>query len=336
MTIRQKLEKTEEITLSSMASLSKDSKGRIIDEKECDLRPVYQRDRDRIIHSKTFRRLKHKTQVFISPHQDHYRTRLTHTLEVGQIARSIAKYLQLNEDLTEAIAMGHDLGHTPFGHVGERVLNELTKNGFSHNKHSVRVVRFLEERSSAFGLNLTREVLDGIENHSGNQIPYTNEGKVVKLADRIAYINHDIDDAIRANILKEEDLPQDIIKEIGMTHSKRIDALIRDIVQSSLEKNEVTMSTFMYDQMMELRDFMFEYVYNSDQVLEEMPKIENIIKSLYAYYMEDLNRIPEENSHASRLIDSSDEEIVTDYIASMTDRFAIQTWKEIYEPRGWM
>lgn len=336
MTIRQDLENLEVQILSPMACLSKDSKGRLEDEAECDLRPAFQRDRDRIIHSKAFRRLKHKTQVFISPNQDHYRTRLTHTIEVSQIARSIARYLRLNEDLTEAIALGHDLGHTPFGHGGESVLDQLRSKGFRHNHHSVRVVKYLESRSQGFGLNLTWEVLDGILNHSGDCIPSTNEGLVVKFSDRIAYINHDIDDAIRAGLLKQEDLPKDLLEIVGHGHSQRINSLIRDIIENSQKEGKVTMSETMYQAMMDLRSFMFDHVYNSEPVLKELPKVENIIKNLYKYYMDDLARIPLESSLASRAIGSDDEDIVTDYIASMTDRYAIQKWKDIYEPRGWL
>ena len=242
MDIRNKIEKAEEMSLSFYAKKSKDSKGRNTPEEKCTIRTDFQRDRDRIIHSKSFRRLKHKTQVFLAPEGDHYRTRLTHTLEVSQIARTLARALALNEDLIEAISLGHDLGHTPFGHTGENVLNRLHPKGFNHNEQSVRVVNFLEHQDSKIGLNLTYEVREGIKRHSGEILSETLEGQVVKYADRIAYINHDIDDAIRAKVIKNEDLPREAIEILGKSHGDRINKMILDIIKNSSEKNRITMS----------------------------------------------------------------------------------------------
>src|SRR6056297_736085 len=241
--MREYIEKRELRELSEYASYSRESKGRKYEEKQCDFRTCYQRDRDRIIHSKAFRRLKHKTQVFIAPEGDHYRTRLTHTLEVSQIARTIARSLRLNEDLTEAISLGHDLGHTPFGHAGEEALDQVCEGEFSHNKQSLRVVNLLEKRKEEIpGLNLTKEVRDGIANHTGENKPETLEGCIVKIADRIAYINHDIDDALRAGLIELEDLPQKALKVLGKTHSQRIDTMVRDMIIESENKNEINRS----------------------------------------------------------------------------------------------
>ena len=240
MSIRENLERMEEISLSPFATLSVNSRGRDREEPQCDIRPVFQRDRDRILHCKSFRRLKHKTQVFLSPKGDHYRTRLTHTLEVSQNARTIAKALRLNEDLVEAIALGHDLGHTPFGHAGERILNELCDEGYRHNEQSVRIVEKLEKDGK--GLNLTWEVRDGILNHQTSMMPHTLEGKIVRLSDKIAYINHDIDDAIRAKVMSEEDIPLEIRKVLGMTTKERLNTLIHNIIMNSMGKNDIVMS----------------------------------------------------------------------------------------------
>lgn len=258
MNIRERQEELERIYLSPYAALSSKSKGRRIYEEKCSVRTDFQRDRDRILHSKAFRRLKHKTQVFISPEGDHYRTRLTHTLEVSQIARTISKALRLNEDLTEAIALGHDLGHTPFGHTGEQVLDELMKEGFRHEEQSLRVVEVLEQGK---GLNLTWEVRDGIRNHTTRGNPATLEGQVVKLSDWIAYINHDIDDAQRAGVLKPEDLPEELIKVLGKKHGQRIDTMIKDVIATSFGRPFVKMSDEIYDATRRLRDFMFDNVY---------------------------------------------------------------------------
>jgi len=269
----------------------KNTKGRQRPEQKCDVRTEFQRDRDRIIHSKSFRRLKHKTQVFISPEGDHYRTRLTHALEVAQIARTIARALRLNEDLTEAIALGHDLGHTPFGHAGEDILNKITTTGFSHNVQSLRVVDFLEGED---GLNLTFEVRDGILNHVWGRIPATLEGRVVQFADRIAYINHDIDDAIRAGILKEDDLPKDCLKILGFSKRERINTLIRDIIKNSMDKPEISMSEDVFYAMQTLRSFMFENVYIGSEAKKDESKAKYIIQALYEYFMSNCDVLPDD------------------------------------------
>lgn len=334
--IREKLEKIEENVLSKFACKSKNSLGRFKSEKECELRTVFQRDRDRIIHCKSFRRLKHKTQVFLIPEGDHYRTRLTHTLEVSQIARTISKSLLLNEDLTEAIALGHDLGHTPFGHAGEAVLNKLLPNGFEHCAQSVRLVEKIERNGE--GLNLTKEVIDGILNHRTSGHPKTLEGKVVRLSDKIAYINHDIDDAITAKILKEEDLPRDVTQVIGNSVKSRIDFLIKDIVYNSYDKNDIIMSDEVSNAIYKLRSWLFENVYNNNNKknlakLEEK-KAQNVIEMLFNYYKVNLSEMPNEYTN---LIENGENElqVVSDYISGMTDDFAIYKFKELYVPVGW-
>ncbi|QQK07565.1 deoxyguanosinetriphosphate triphosphohydrolase [Miniphocaeibacter halophilus] len=308
-------------------------------EKQDSIRTAYQRDRDRIIHSKSFRRLKHKTQVYISPEKDHYRTRLTHTLEVAQIARTIARALRLNEDLTEAIALGHDLGHTPFGHMGEEVLNELNPSGFKHYLHSVRVVELLENTKERFGLNLTEDVLDGIANHTGSQISKTMEGKIIKFADRIAYINHDIDDSIRAGILSEEDIPKDISNVLGRTSSIRINTLVNDIIINSYLKNNIEMSSDKNEKMNELRQFMFDRVYFNPKVKNDEVKAKGIIENLYAYYKNNFNKLPKDHidiyKKSEDLKYSSKDEIITDYIAGMTDTFAIHKYMDLFVPKQW-
>lgn len=330
MTIREELENIEESTLSIYASLSKKSKGRIYPEKECSLRTAFQRDRDRIIYSKAFRRLKHKTQVFISPEGDHYRTRLTHTLEVSQIARTIARSLRLNEDLTEAIALGHDLGHTPFGHTGEGVLNSISPNGFKHNEQSLRVVDILEKET---GLNLTWEVRDGILNHTGDAVASTLEGQIIKFADRIAYINHDIDDAIRAGILKDEHLPKESVKVLGKTSSKRINNMIMNIIENSKGKNIIAMSDEFLQAKNELRNFMFKNVYIGSEAKRDETKAKNIIRELYNYIKNMPELLPEE---AVRMLEKFDlERVVCDYIAGMTDRYAVNKFHEIFVPNSW-
>lgn len=329
------IENNEELFLSEKATLSKNSQGRKIPEIESDLRTAFQRDRDRIIHSKAFRRLKHKTQVFIAPEQDHYRTRLTHTLEVSQIARTIARALRLNEDLVEAISLGHDLGHTPFGHSGEDVLNRLHPDGFKHYEQSVRIADFLEQRKNGPGLNLTKEVLDGIKNHSGDNVSSTEEGKIIKYADRIAYINHDIDDAIRAGVLTQNDLPKDLIEILGEHHSKRIDTMIRDLVDNSLNNGVLKMSDVVEDAMMKLRKFMFDNVYLNPVVKSEEDKINNIITSLYEYYFKNIDKISKDHLNIYENVEVTRDDIVRDYIASMTDIYVIKVWKEIYEPKMW-
>lgn len=330
ITIRQRIENDEEYLLTELATLSKNSLGREIPEIQSEIRTEFQRDRDRIIHSKAFRRLKHKTQVFIAPEQDHYRTRLTHTLEVSQIARTIARALRLNEDLVEAISLGHDLGHTPFGHSGEEVLQRLHPNGFKHYEQSVRVVQFIEQRNSGIGLNLTWEVLDGIRNHSGDNVASTEEGKLIKYADRIAYINHDIDDAIRAGVIELNDIPRDILQTLGFSHSRRIDTMIKDLVYTSLNRNKLGMSEQIEDAMMSLREFMFEKVYLNPVVKGDNKKIETIITDLYEYYLEDIERLPSSHLDIYEKIEATDADIVCDYIAGMTDTYIEEVWKEMF------
>ncbi len=327
---RENIEKAERLILSPWASLSENTKGRDIPIEKCPLRTEYMRDRDRILHCKSFRRLKHKTQVFFSPQGDHYRTRLTHTLEVSQISRTIARSLQLNEDLTEAMALGHDLGHTPFGHAGERALRDITDGEFSHNQQSLRVVEVLENGT---GLNLTYEVRDGIVNHSGSGVAQTLEGKIIKFADRIAYINHDIDDALRARVITEEELPKESTEVLGNSSSSRIDTMIHDIVNTSMGIRDILMSETVYKAMMDLRQFMFERVYIDSIAKKEEAKAEDVLKSLYAYYAEDIYRLPEENRRA---IDKEDEKtIVIDYLAGMTDRYAVNRFTELFVPKAW-
>ncbi|MBS7262187.1 MAG: deoxyguanosinetriphosphate triphosphohydrolase [Eubacteriales bacterium] len=314
-----------------MASFADQTKGRDIPIEKCPLRTEYMRDRDRILHSKSFRRLKHKTQVFYSPEGDHYRTRLTHTLEVAQISRTIARCLRLNEDLTEAAALGHDLGHTPFGHAGERALRELTDGRFCHNEQSLRVVEKLENNGK--GLNLTWEVRDGIVNHTGNGVAGTPEGRIIKFADRIAYINHDIDDALRAGIIRQEDLPIECVRKLGQTHSERINTMICDIVSTSCTANDIMMSQEIYSSMMELRAFMFEKVYIDSAAKQEEGKAEEILKSLYAYYMADPKRLPEEPYRACALY--GEQTAVCDYLAGMTDRYAVNRFVTLFIPKSW-
>ena len=330
MSIRETIELIEEKTLSQFAALSINTRGRKMQEKICDIRTEYHRDRDRIIHSKAFRRLKHKTQVFISPEGDHYRTRLTHTLEVSQIARTIARALRLNEDLTEAIALGHDLGHTPFGHSGETVLDCICPHGFKHNEQSLRVVDILERKG---GLNLTFEVRDGIVNHTGEGIPCTLEGQVVRYADRIAYINHDIDDAIRAGVLSKFELPYDCIEVLGETSSERINTMIKDIVKVSEGKLAVAMSPEIGTAMLKLRQFMFEHVYIGSSAKIEERKTKNIINELYTYIKRSPEVLPKE---LKELTDDNDiDRAACDYVAGMTDRYAVKRFSEFFIPASW-
>jgi dGTPase len=335
MILRENIEKRELEFLSPYATKSSESKGRLLEEKACDFRTDFQRDRDRIVHSKSFRRLMHKTQVFLSPEGDHFRTRLTHTLEVAQIARTIARSLALNEDLTEAIAMGHDLGHTPFGHNGEEFLNKRHKKGFKHNIQSLRVVDHLESVRNRQGMNLTMEVRDGILNHTGDQLPFTLEGQVVRFSDRIAYINHDIDDALRSGVIKQDELPKDCLKVLGEDHSTRISTLVSDIVNNSDNKNKITMSEEKLYYMDKLRNYMFENVYHSKIVKkdEELNKIKTMIYTLYDYYEEDPDRLPDEKKEM--IAQYGVEEIVKDHIAGMTDRFAVNLFKKLFIPIAW-
>ena len=336
MNIRLKTEEIEKNNLSKYATLSQDSKGRKNYEEKCSIRTDYQRDRDRIIHSKSFRRLKHKTQVFIAPEGDHFRTRLTHTLEVAQIGRTIGRALRLNEDLVEAIALGHDLGHTPFGHTGERVLNELNSKGFRHNEQSIRIIEFLEHKSNRVGLNLTYEVREGIIKHSGKSKPQTLEGQVVSYADRIAYINHDIDDAIRAGVIQRENLPKDCIDFLGPTHGERINNMILDIIINSVEKNQILMSEEFEYYTNKLRQYMFENVYLNKNAKSEEIKAEYIIKELYKYYFEDKKNLPKEHLKLYETLDNPMlEDIISDYIAGMTDRYVVNTFNNIFVPKPW-
>lgn len=326
MNIRELFEEQEQKNLSEYATLSSKSKGRKIEEPKCSIRTEFQRDKDRIIYSKAFRRLKHKTQVFISPEGDHYRTRLTHTLEVSQIARTVARALRLNEDLTEAIALGHDLGHTPFGHIGERVLNDVYSEGFKHNEQSLRVVDVLEN------LNLTWETRDGIVNHSGANMASTLEGQIVKFADRIAYVNHDIDDAERAGLIDDKELPESCVNILGTTSSGRIDTMVNDIVMTSNGKNIISMSDDVYKAMWDLRQFMFDRVYLASRAKAEEVKAGSIVKWLYCYFMENTLELPEE--FKKMLIKSGSERVICDYIAGMTDRYAINKFKELFIPEA--
>lgn len=332
MNIRENLEKWEETHLSPYATLSKNSMGRLREEDQCDIRTVFQRDRDRVIHSKSFRRLKDKTQVFLSPMGDHYRTRLTHTLEVSQNARTIAKALQLNEELVEAIALGHDLGHTPFGHAGERALNRVCPYGFDHAEQSVRTVDLLEKEGQ--GLNLTFEVRDGIRNHQTKGHPMTLEGCVVRYSDKIAYIHHDMDDAIRAGILTEEDVPMEIREVIGSTTGERLDHFIHDIVSNSYGKDQIAMSEPVQKAMQALRSFMFKRVYQNPEAKGEEGKAEILVETLYDYYLHHLDLLPDEHR---LLMEKGEprERVVCDYIGAMTDRFAIAKYEEIYIPKSW-
>ncbi|MGP1441929.1 MAG: deoxyguanosinetriphosphate triphosphohydrolase [Anaerovoracaceae bacterium] len=332
---RDLYEQREYEILSPLATKAAESKGRIEPEAPCELRSAFQRDRDRIIHSKAFRRLMHKTQVFLAPEGDHFRTRLTHTLEVAQIARTISGGLALNEDLTEAIALGHDLGHTPFGHNGEEFLNERHVNGFKHNEQSLRVVDILESGSDSRGLNLTAEVRDGIAHHTGEILPFTREGGIVRLSDRIAYINHDIDDAIRAGVISENDLPKDCIRGLGDNHRTRLNTLIRDVIATSEAAGEICQSQDCLYYLNKLRTFMFENVYKSKLVKKdsEMVKVKHLIFSLYDYFLEHPEEMPQE--HMEMLYLYGAEEVVKDYIAGMTDRYAIRIYKKIFVPDGW-
>lgn len=331
--LRKIQEEREYDLLNPYAVKSKDSKGRKIDEPKCEIRTDFQRDRDRILHCKTFRRLKHKTQVFISPEGDHYRTRLTHTLEVSQIARTIARALSLNEDLTEAIALGHDLGHTPFGHTGENVLNQVCTNGFKHCEQSLRVVEILERNGK--GLNLTWEVRDGIINHRTQGKPSTLEGKIVQFSDKIAYINHDIDDAIRGKIIRQEELPKDSIAVLGNSFGERINTMIIDIIKHSLNKRDIHMSEEVEIQMKQLRKFMFENVYIGSQAKEQEKKAQHIIRQLYDFFMKNPKKISKEFYLAYKTKDESKEKMICDYIAGMTDRYAISKYCEIFVPSSW-
>ncbi|WP_455057136.1 deoxyguanosinetriphosphate triphosphohydrolase [Jutongia sp.] len=332
--LRQRQEQREHEILSAHAGFADETRGRDRPEEQCDIRTDYQRDRDRILHSKAFRRLKQKTQVFLAPEGDHYRTRMTHTLEVAQNARTIARALQLNEDLTEAIALGHDLGHTPFGHAGERALNRITKDmgGFRHNEQSVRVVERLEK--DGMGLNLTWEVRDGILNHQTSLMPATLEGKIVRLSDKIAYINSDIDDSIRAGIIKEEEIPYWLTDVLGHSTNHRLNTLVHDIVRNSEGKDDICMSPEVEKAMFSLRSYMYENVYTNPAAKSEEKKVETLIEQLYDYYIHHTEELPSEFS-ALILLGETSERAVCDFIACMSDRYMVNLYKDLMIPKAW-
>ena len=332
MTIRERLEEEERQRLSPLAARAAESRGRLYEEPPSDTRTCYQRDKDRIIHSKAFRRLMHKTQVFLQPEGDHYRTRMTHTLEVTQIARTIARALRLNEDLTEAAGLGHDLGHTPFGHAGEVALTEVMGKKFRHNEQSLRVVDVLE--NDGRGLNLTDEVRSGILGHTwGSAEANTLEGRIIRYADRIAYINHDIDDAVRAGILSAGDIPRSISDVLGHTHSQRINTLVENIIACSMDSTELQMEPAVAQAMEDLRDFMFAHVYKNPVAKGEESKARAILQQLYLYYMDHPEELPPD--FQTQLDFEGMPRIVCDYIAGMTDKYAIYKYNEIFIPAGW-
>ena len=330
-TPRERTEEIERQTLAPYATLAAESKGRERDEQHDALRTCFQRDRDRIVHSKSFRRLKHKTQVFLAPEGDHYRVRLTHTLEVSQIARTAARALRLNEDLAEAISLGHDLGHTPFGHLGEQALTPFLGRPFRHNEQSLRVVDYLEDDGR--GLNLTWEVRDGIVNHTWSMpAPSTLEAQVVRFADRIAYINHDVDDAVRAGVIEPTELPDDPLGVLGRTHAKRIKTLVTDLVNRSEESPEIRMSDEAFRALDTLRDFLFERVYLRDEARSEQDKAIALVRSLFAHYLDHPDQVPEEYHRAPGDLPTR----VADYIAGMTDRYALRVYEQLFLPQGWL
>jgi dGTPase len=340
MSIRERIEKLERETLHEKACFSSDSRGRERPKKPHSIRTAFQRDRDRIVHCKSFRRLKHKTQVFMAPFGDHYRTRLTHTLEVSQIARTIAKALQLNEDLTEAIALGHDLGHTPFGHAGENTLDSLLSSGFTHYKQSLRVVERLEYEGK--GLNLTFEVRDGIAKHSKGKgdilsknkddMPATLEGQIVRASDVIAYVNHDIDDAVRAGVIKAKDIPEHLVEMFGKWYAYRIDKMVEDVVESSLRAGltKIAMSGKIAAGVEELRAFLYERVYFNPAASAELRKTEKIMTDLFAYLMENPGDLVKPYPEGDSL-----ERRVGDAIAGMTDLYALRLYEKLFFPRSW-
>ncbi len=330
--MREDQERLERETLCDWATLACRSRGRQREILPCPRRTCFQRDRDRIIHCKAFRRLGHKTQVFISPEGDHYRDRLTHTFEVSQIARTVARSLRLNEDLTEAIALGHDLGHTPFGHVGERTLDSICagSGGFHHNRQSLRVVDYLERDGD--GLNLTEEVRDGIVCHTGDRHARTPEGRIVHFADRIAYVNHDIDDAVRAGLIVSSDLPREATRVLGATHGDRIDAMVADMVRFGEQEHEIGMYAEAHDAMMELRGYLFQEVY-AGQAQEESGKVDQLLRGLHTCFMRHIDALPE--IYKKRIDQDGENRAVCDYIAGMTDRFAVAKYTELFVPKCW-
>ena len=331
MTLRERTEQRERETLSPYACLSAQSRGRQRPMEDCPVRTCFQRDIDRIVHSKAFRRLKHKTQVFLEPEGDHYRTRMTHTIEVSRIARTIARGLRLNEDLAEAAAYGHDLGHTPFGHAGERVLAEIMPGGFAHNQQSLRVVDRLEKDGE--GLNLTYEVRRGILCHTGPDRAETLEGQLLRLADKIAYINHDIDDAIRGKIIYPMDIPLAVSQVLGFTHSERINTLTVDVITASAGKDEILQSPACRDAMHELREFMFEYVYRSPVAKGEEGKAQDMLRRLFEYYVKEPDKLPPE--YQDIRYEEGVERAVCDYISGMTDKYAVERFGEAFIPKSW-
>jgi dGTPase len=330
-TPRERTEEIERQTLAPYATLAAESKGRERDEEPDALRTSFQRDRDRIVHSKSFRRLKHKTQVFLAPEGDHYRVRLTHTLEVSQIARTAARALRLNEDVAEAISLGHDLGHTPFGHLGEQALTPFLGRPFRHNEQSLRVVDYLEDDGR--GLNLTWEVRDGIVNHTWSMpAPSTLEAQVVRFADRIAYINHDVDDAVRAGVIEPAELPDDALGVLGRTHAERVKTLVTDLVDRSEDSPEIRMSDEAFRALDTLRDFLFERVYLRDEARSEQDKAIALVRSLFAHYLDHPDQVPEEYHRAPGDLPTR----VADYIAGMTDRYALRVYEQLFLPQGWL
>lgn len=337
MTVRERIEREEATRFSAYAALAANSRGRDLHEEADEFRTCYQRDRDRIIHCKAFRRLKHKTQVFYSPEGDHYRTRLTHTLEVSQIARTMARALMLNEDLTEAISLGHDLGHTPFGHSGEAAMNEVLPDGFHHNQQSLRVVEFVERRNGRDerGLNLTREVRNGILCHSAEwpEQAATLEGQVVKLADKIAYVNHDVDDAVRAGIITESMIPEEARDLLGHTRRERLDTLVADVIRQSQGKPQICQSPEVARGMGVLRGFMFAHVYEGSAAKKEADKAKRLLIELFHYYIQHVDELIEDSGEPAAACDPT--RIAVDYIAGMTDRYAMKQWTHRFVPAPW-
>jgi dGTPase len=330
-TPRERTEEIEALTLSSHAVHASDSKGRERDEPQDLIRTVFQRDRDRIVHAKAFRRLKHKTQVFLAPEGDHYRVRLTHTLDVSQIARTVARALRLNEDLTEAIALGHDLGHTPFGHLGEQALTPLLGRPFRHSEQSIRVVEYLENDGA--GLNLTWEVRDGILGHPWSMpAPVTLEAQIVRFADRIAYVNHDLDDALRAEVLAPAELPASALDVLGVTHTERINTLVMDLVAASQDASEIGLSAPVADALDRLRDFMFERVYLRPDAGAENEKAVHMIRDLFTYFLDHPSQMPPDHVRGPGDLPTQ----VADYVAGMTDRYALRTYEQLFLPQRWL
>ena len=332
MTVRERMEQEEYDVLAPHAQKAAESQGRLYPEEDNDVRTCYQRDADRILHSKAFRRLMHKTQVFLSPEGDHYRTRMTHTLEVARIARTICRGLRLNQDLAEAAAYGHDLGHTPFGHAGEAALTDMMGRPFHHNEQSLRVVDQLERDGR--GLNLTYEVRMGILGHTGTFIPETWEGQIVRVSDRIAYINHDIDDAVRGGIIRESDIPAHLRTRLGASHGTRIDTLVTAMIDYGLRYCEIGMDRAVHDDMMELRQFMFEHVYRSPEVRREETRTRTMLQSLYRYFAEHPDEMPDDYFVLMTKGEPL-ERVVCDYIASMTDRYSIAVFRRLFIPNSW-